>query len=175
VEITMLRKLFVSAALPMLLGCAPLQQAGANDLTPPQSSQIDAVCTAVMGLQPGEKYFADCQDSLMHSATRRNAAETMGAALNACRDKGLPQGSAALSVCMLDQKTNAAPRHIAAQPVSLAAANGALQSSKSYYDVTPAARWQRERYSCAQLGLMPGSGLFGECVASLDGELLPDE
>jgi hypothetical protein len=171
----MLRKLFAFAALPMILSCAPFQQASAeNDLTPQQSAQIDDVCKAVMGLRPGEQHYLDCQDSLMHSMTRKIAAESMGDAADRCRAQGLAQGSAALSVCMLDHQQN--PQRLAAtvQPISLTDASSALQSGKSYYDVTPSTRWQRERYSCAQLGLMPGTGLFGQCVTSLEGEMLPD-
>jgi hypothetical protein len=175
-ERPMLRKFFAFAALPMVLSCAPFQQASAeNDLTPQQSSQINDVCKAVMGLRPGEQYYADCQDSLMHSMTRLMAAQGMGDAAEQCRAQGLAQGSAALSVCMLDHQNNTQRRTATIQPVNITQDSAALQSGKSYYDVTPSTRWQRERYSCAQLGLMPGSGLFGECVASLDGEMQPDE
>ena len=64
--------------------------------------------------------------------------------------------------------------HVEAQPVDLASADNVLKSGKSYYNVTPGVQWQRERYSCAQLGLVPNSGLFGTCVASLAGELSPN-
>jgi hypothetical protein len=173
----MLSKFFAFAALPMVLSCGPFQQVKAdNSLTPEQSSLIDATCTNVMGLRNGESYFFDCQDSLANSLARKIAAESMGVAGGTCREKGLAEGSAALSVCMLDEESKAASqRNVTAQPVSLAYANGPLENGKSYYGVTPTVRWHRERYSCAQLGLMPNSGLFGECVASLEGELLSDD
>jgi hypothetical protein len=173
----MLRKLLPFMALPMVLSCAPFQQAAAdNGLAPEQSSLIDATCTNVMGLRKGEAYFADCQDSLTHSMVRKVSAEIMAVADNTCRDRGLAEGSAAKSVCMLDEESRAISQRTTTpvQPVSLAYASGPLESGKSYYGVTPTVRWHRERYSCAQLGLMPNSALFGECVASLEGELLPD-
>jgi len=82
-----------------------------------------------------------------------------------------------LSACILNEENAQASRQTSAasQPVKLEYADASIQSGKSYYDVTPTIHWNRERYSCAQLGLMPGSGLFGECVASLDGALLPDQ
>ncbi len=174
----MLRKLLPFMALPMILSCAPFQQAAAdNGLAPEQSSLIDATCTNVMGLRKGESYFADCQDSLTQSMVRKISAETMAVAGDTCRGRGLAEGSAAMAVCMLDEESRAKSQRITApaQPVSLAYANGPLESGKSYFGVPPTVRWHRERYSCAQLGLMPNSGLFGECVASLEGELLPDD
>ncbi len=47
------------------------------------------------------------------------------------------------------------------------------EAGKSFYDVAPTVRWNRERYACAQLGLVPGQRAFGQCVASLDGAFLP--
>ena len=127
-------------------------------------------CTAVMGFRgQAEQYYADCQDSLMHSVTRKGSPpKPWGAAAHVrAATRELPQGAPPpFSVCMLvDQPTNqcSRPRHIAAsagQPCL--PPSGALQGGKSYYSVTPAVQWQRERYSCAQLGLAPNSGLFGD-------------
>jgi len=41
----------------------------------------------------------------------------------------------------------------------------------SYSESTAAERRRKEEYSCAQLGLLPGSPGFGQCVAELDGSL----
>ena len=72
----MLRKLLAASfLLPMILGCAPFQQASASPLTPDQSALIDATCTKVMGLRKGEFYFEQCQDSLSHSMARKVAAQ----------------------------------------------------------------------------------------------------
>jgi hypothetical protein len=48
------------------------------------------------------------------------------------------------------------------------------EAGKTFYDVAPSVRFNRERYACAQLGLVPDSAPFGECVESLDGAFLPD-
>jgi hypothetical protein len=167
--------LIVSFVLPMVLSFAPLQQASAIPLTPDQSSLIDATCTKVMGLRKGESYFAECQDSLAHSMARKTAAAASVSAYGTCRSQNLAEGSAAFSVCVLNaQDRMAASVPMQAQPVDLASADNVLENGKSYYSVTPTVQWQRERYSCAQLGLAPNSGLFGTCVASLSGALFPD-
>jgi hypothetical protein len=51
--------LFATAGL-MLVACASSAQAG----TPAQLSSVDATCSRVMGLRPGESYFAACRKSL---------------------------------------------------------------------------------------------------------------
>lgn len=167
----MVRPLFAAALLPLLMGCATFAQA--NDLgsrTPDEMSLIDSTCTRVMGLHQGESYYAECQDSLAHSLARRDAAYAMSAAGEACDRQGLKPGSSAFATCMLDrQRAGSAP---ALQPAAFAAE--ATQPGVSYYSVTPSVQFQRKRYACAQLGLTPNSGLFGECVASLEGALLPD-
>ena len=172
----MLRNLIAtSLLLPMTFACAPFQQASASPLTPDQSALIDATCTKVMGLKKGEYYFEQCQDSLSHSMARKVAAEASVTAYDICRNRGLAEGSSAFSVCVLNGQDNATnSTRVELQPIDLASAADVLKSGKSYYGVTPSVQWQRYRYSCAQLGLVPNSGLFGTCVASLAGELSPN-
>jgi hypothetical protein len=175
-ELPMLRRFALFAALPMVLSCAPFQQASANNgLNADQSSLVDAACTNVMGLRPGESYFANCRETLARSLDRKSAAAATVMAAADCRND--PVGSPAMSVCMLDEesKTGAGQAAAVSQPVNLAYAADTLKSGRSFYDVTPSVRWNRERYSCAQLGLMPNSGLFMQCVAGLEGAFLPDE
>jgi hypothetical protein len=170
-ETPMLRPLIAAAVLPLLMGCASF--AHADDLgtrSPQEMSLIDGTCTKVMGLHRGESYFAECQDSLAHSLVRRDNAYAMAAADDACSHQGLKPGSSDFATCMLDrQPAVAAP---ALQPVALT--SDAVEPGRSYYSVAPSVQFQRKRYACAQLGLTPNGGLFGECVASLQGALLSD-
>jgi hypothetical protein len=154
------------------MGCAVIAQADdLNDMSPAELSLIDATCTNVMGFRNHDAYFLACQDSLSHSLARRDAAYRMMASDDACSHQGLKPGSAALATCMLegDHAASAPP---APQPVAFS--TEATEAGRSYYDVNNGVKFQRERYSCAQLGLMPNGGLFGQCVASLEGALLPD-
>lgn len=167
----MLRISLAIAALPMLMGCAVMAQA--QDLekrTPQEVALIDGTCTKVMGLRKGEAFYADCQDSLAHTLAHRDEAYAMAASGDDCRQRGLAPGSAALATCMLENEGHGAAPML--QPAAYSP--DAIQAGKSYYNVTPSVQFQRKRYACAQLGLTPNGGLFGECVASLQGELLSD-
>lgn len=164
--------LATTTALPLLMGCSVIAQADdLNNMSPAQLSLIDATCTHVMGFRQHDAYYLACQDSLSHSLARRDAAYRMVASDDACNRQGLKPGSAAQATCMLDGEHMAATAPVP-QPVVFS--TEATEAGKSYYDVTNGVKFQRERYSCAQLGLMPNSGLFGQCVAGLEGALLPD-
>jgi hypothetical protein len=73
---------------------------------------------------------------------------------------------------MLDRQSR--PVTAAARNVSLAYDTSAPENTKGYFDVNNTVHWRREQYSCAQLGLTPGTGAFGQCVASLDAAMLPN-
>lgn len=172
----MLRNILAAATLlTITMGCAPFSQADELSMTPDQASLIDATCSNVMGLRKGEFYFGECKDSLAHSLARKVAAEASSRSYADCRHQGLPEGSAALSSCILNSEQPSMRRVSAApQAVPVSFAGVSIESGKSYYSITPSVQWQRKRYACAQLGLMPNGGLFGECVASLEGALLPN-
>jgi len=157
--------------MPLMMGCAVFAQA--QDLGGRSSQEralIDATCTNVMGLHRGEAYFAGCQDSLAHSLARKDAAYAMAGVDEACDRQGLKPGTSAFATCMLDhQGGGAAP---VLQPAAFN--ESAVEAGKSYYSVAPSVQWQRKRYACAQIGLTPERGLFGECVTSLEGALLSD-
>lgn len=167
----MLRPLIAAAAMmPLLMGCAALAQAQDRDgRTPEEMALVNATCTKVMGLRKGEEFYLDCRDSLSHSLARRDAAYEMAANDAACRRLGLSPGSAALATCVLDHQPTAANAPLL-QPVAL---SEAIQPGRSYYSVMPDVQTARRRHACAQLGLMPSSGLFGECVGDLDHALQP--
>jgi hypothetical protein len=168
----MLRPILTAfVVMPVLMGCAIIAQAqDLQNRSPDELALINNTCTTVMGLRKGETYWADCQDSLSHSVARRDAVYAMAASDEICSRQGLKPGSAAFATCMLDNKPAASPPSL--HPVAFT--SEAIQPGKSYYDLTPSAQFQRKRYACAQLGLTPGGGLFGECVSSLEGALLPD-
>ena len=169
----MLRTVLATAAvIPLLMGCTVFAQAeDLNNMSPQQLSLIDTTCNTVMGLHHRDAYFLACEDSLSHSMARRDAAFRMVQGEDACDRQGLKPGSAALASCMLDSEQAGASAPV---PQPVAFTDASTEAGKSYYDVTNGVKFQRERYSCAQLGLMPNSGLFGQCVASLEGALLPD-
>lgn len=124
----MLRELLaVTSLLIVYVPCARADASAAPDrLTP-----VDRICAQVMGLRPGETYFAACQESL---------------------SEALPVGVRPVAVVL--------------------EAGDDIKAGKSFYEVSPSVRWNRERDACAQIGLRPGSAVFHQCTAGLDGAFL---
>ncbi len=127
-----------------------------------------------MGLAHSGVYRDECRDSLSQSLARKIAAEGMAGAYNDCGRQGLSEGSAAFSACMLDRQSQSRPRAAMTPSNSLAYDMNAPENAKGYFDVNNTVHWRREQYACAQLGLTPGTGAFGQCLAGLEGALLPD-
>jgi len=166
----MFRKILAFAIMtPMLLACAPFAQAGIQSISPEQVSLVDTTCMQVMGLRQGEYYFAMCRESLANTLAARKEGRDMAAAYKDCRQRGLTDGTAALSTCMLDSNVTAST----SKPMTVAyTASPAAEPGKSFYSVPPRVQFLRERYSCAQLGLLPGSAAFHQCVANLVGAMM---
>jgi hypothetical protein len=172
-----MRTKIASAALfiPLLAACAS-SGASAASLTSSDVSLVNAACTEIMGLRSGESYYQMCQESLGNSLAGKIGGEQTVRSTEECRQQGLSEGSAAFSACVLDKQNT---EHVSAntsslQPVHLSYPRDELRSGESYYNVPNAVHWKREQYSCAQLGLTPGSGAFQHCVVSLDAALFPD-
>lgn len=167
----MLWRLLAGFALaPILFACAPFEQADIQSMSPQQVSLVEATCTQVMGLRKGEYYYSMCRESLANALAAEKSGQDMIAAYKVCRQRGLKEGSATFSTCMLDSGASAP----APQPITIAyTPSPATRPGKSFYSVPPHVQFLREQYSCAQLGLVPGSGPFGECVAGLQGALQP--
>lgn len=161
--------LVIALSLPVLMACMPAF--GADPvLAPQQVALVQQTCDKVMGLKNGGEYRSLCQDSLSQSLARKLAAEESARGYDTCRSEGLHD--AALATCMLDRPNRAAA--VSTQPVSLAYDVDAPENAKSYFDVTPSEAWRREQYSCAQLGLIPGSNAFQQCAVGLEAALFPD-
>ena len=170
----MVRK-FLTVALitPLMVACAPFAASSAPVLSPEQASLVQMTCDRVMGLAHGGVYRDECRESLSETLARKVEAEGMAGPYVDCRRQGLAEGSAAFSTGVLDHPSHAVAA--AAQPASLSYNAAAPENAKGYFDVSNSVHWRREQYSCAQLGLMPGTGSFGQCVASLDAALAPNQ
>ena len=160
----MLQKILACATfMPMLLACAPFAQADMQSMSPQQVSLVDSTCTGAMGLRQGEYYFALCRESLAQALTAKAEGQEMTAAYRDCRRREPQDGTAALSTCMLDTSARET------RPVAVADAGlSAAEPATSFYHMPPRMRIRHERYACAQLGLLPGSGAFSECFADLN-------
>ncbi len=85
---------------------------------------------------------------------------------------GLKRGETQFAGCR-ESLSQALAAKSESQPVATAYASDDTEAGKSFYAVPPSVRWNRERYSCARLGLLPGSTPFGQCVASLEDAFMP--
>jgi hypothetical protein len=157
---------------PFILACAPFTASSTPALTPEQASLVQATCDQVMGLAHSGIYRDECRDSLSQSLARKAEAEAMVGAYADCSRQKFSEGSAAFSACMLDRQSQ--PRAVVVRTASLVYDVNAPENAKGYFDVNNTIHWRREQYSCAQLGLTPGTGAFGQCVASLDAALMPN-
>lgn len=168
----MLRNILVCFALaPALLACAPVGQTDIQAMSPQQASLVDTTCMRVMGLEQGQYQFALCRESLATTLAARKEGQDMVAAYKDCRQRGLADGTAAFSTCMLQSNAPAS----APQPVEVSyTGTPDTEPGKSFFSIPPRVQFQRERYACAQLGLLPGSGIFGHCVANLQIAMLPE-
>ncbi len=169
----MARKALITAIfVPLAVACAPFAASSAPTLAPEQASLVQTTCDRVMGLAHSGVYRDLCRESLSASLARKAEGQAMAASFTECRHQGLSEGSAAFSTCMLDGQSR--PQAVATQTASLAYDANTPENSKGYFDVNNSVHWRREQYSCAQLGLTPGTGAFGQCVVSLDAVLQPD-
>jgi hypothetical protein len=166
------KDLIVAIFAPLIVACSPFAAFSAPALAPGQVSLVQQTCDRVMGLAQGGLYRELCRESLSQSLARKTEGAAMAASYSDCRHQGLSEGSAAFSTCMLNRQFRS--RASAPQAVSLAYDANAPESTKSYFDVDNMVHWRREQYSCAQLGLTPGTGSFGKCVTNLDGAMLPN-
>jgi len=162
---------------PLIVACAPFAAPPTPTLAPEQTSLVQATCDHVMGLTHSGVYRDLCRESLSQSLARKLEVEALAGSYDDCRHQGLSEGSAAFSTCMLDRQARSpmpVTRTAGLTTASLAYDTNSPENTKGYFDVDNRVHWRREQYSCAQLGLTPGTGAFGQCVADLDASLFPN-
>ena len=162
-----------TGAMLAMLGCGSLAQAaGAAMIWTPHLSPVDITCSKIMGLKPGEAYYAACQEGLSQSLAAQSENRALAAAYEECHQLGLASGSAAFSTCVLDKENAGESASTRALTVADSVSAGA---DKSFYEMSPTVRWNREHYACAQMRLVPGSDDFRLCIDNLDQAFLPSQ
>ena len=167
----MLRKILACAALsPTVIACSPFVQTETR--SPQQETVTDAICVDVMGLWTGEVYYPRCLESVTSILGTMEKRQAMVAGYRVCGQQGLEEGTAAFSFCMSDIMSRAS----APKPLTIAYPGGPdTEPGKRFDDISPGIQLSRERYACGELGLLPGSGPFEDCVASLEDALIPNK
>lgn len=121
--------------------------------------QVQQICSRIVGLAPGEKHFAACEESL--SASLRNLRQGEGISLSrrTCLDEGHRPRTPDFARCELD----AAP----AAEAPLSDGGPVPGGSRSYFVVSRSDAFRRDQMACAQLGIDPAGDAFAECTAGL--------
>jgi hypothetical protein len=165
---------FVTAAavIPMVIACAPFAQAAAQTLSKEQLAFVGQTCSQVLGLEPGQAYFDSCRQALAHALETKIQEQALDWAYQSCRQQGLAPKSAALSTCVIDGQKNAPAA--AERPLRIAYSASQPKAAKSFYQMAPSQRFNRERDACAQLGLEPESTSFAQCMDLFQGAFLTD-
>ena len=168
--------LVFAGALTMAAGAAGAQADHGVRVSPEQSALARATCANVMRIKVGVVPFDGCVESLSNTLYARAQGEILAKSYDDCTRTGHKEGTPEFAGCVLDRKAyhNAQPAEASAARVTgPAAANytESLSAGPSYSESNPEERRRKEEYSCARLGLSPGSSSFGVCVAQLDSAL----
>jgi hypothetical protein len=156
--------------LPSAMACA-LSLAGLGCLfaapataAPARDGAVGRVCAGTLGLDPGEKHYAACVQSLSGSLADLRAGQGMAAARRICLDRGMTPGATDFNECELREAATAPPAQIVDDTAAPAGA-------RSYFETSRQEAWRRDELACARLGFDPAGAAFQSCAADLRGAL----
>src|ERR1700679_75372 len=79
---------------------------------PARDGEVGRICAGTLGLEPGEKHYDACMQSLSDSLANLQAGRSMAAARRTCLARGLAPGAADFDECELST-AHAAPASVA--------------------------------------------------------------
>jgi hypothetical protein len=128
-----------------------------------------------MRLREGLAEFDGCVSSLSDALVGQIQYDRAIIAYRDCGQNGLKRNTPEFSRCVLDQEN----AQLASNTLPKGAVSGldatyikpADANPRDYFEASFDTRHRREQYSCAQLGLQPGSDSFVSCVNKLDMDL----
>ncbi len=131
---------------------------------PGRDGAVGRICAGTLGLDPGEKHYDACVQSLSGSLANLQAGRSMAAARRICVARGLAPGAADFDECELST-AHAAPTTVAIDD------RPAPGGGRSYFTTSRAEAWRRGEFACARLGFDPAGAAFQSCAADLRGAL----
>jgi hypothetical protein len=150
------RALCLSAAAASLALAGPTAASARTD----GAERAAQICAGVVGLAPGEKHFAACEQSLSDSLHNLREGEGYASARRGCLGRGYRPNTAGLAECEL-----------AATPASDPQGPGfdvpVPGGSRSYFLVSRDVAFQRDQLACAKLGFDPAQNAFADCASDL--------
>lgn len=138
-----------------------------------QTALARDTCANVMRIGQGVIPFDACVESLAETLSTPARGEILAKGREDCLAAGHREGTTELATCILDRKAirtaewNQIRSGTTAEHIVVSYAKNQPRRV-SYFESTPMERRRKEEYSCAQLGIIPGSARFGSCVAQLD-------
>jgi len=151
----------LKACAATLVGLTSLAAAPVVSAQPSAQGEVAGICRGVLGLEPGEKHYAACTDSLGRSLQDLDQGRGMAAARRECLARRLAPDTSAFAECEL------AASQEAARPVRDDGATVIPGGTRSYFMISRETAYRRDQLACARLGLDPDQGAFGSCVADL--------
>jgi hypothetical protein len=148
--------LCLSAAATSLALVSPLVASARTD----GPDRVTQICADVVGLAPGEKHFAACEQSLSDSLHNLREGEGYASARRGCLGRGYRPNTAGLAQCELA----ATPARDPQGPAYEARIPG---GSRSYFLVSRDIAFQRDQLACAKLGFDPAQNAFADCASEL--------
>jgi hypothetical protein len=152
--------LWLAAAVASLTLASPM----AATARPDADGQVAQVCASVVGLAPGEKHFAACEQSLADSLHGLREGQGTALARRGCLEQGYRPGTPGLAECELAGAPADAPRG----PDYDGPVPG---GSRSYFLVSRDTAFRRDELACAKLGFDPAQSAFADCASELRGAL----
>lgn len=163
-------------AIWLVAGAADAQADYTIRVSPEQTALAQATCTNVMRIRKGMVPFDACVESLSQTLASKNENKVLTKSYDDCFGAGHKEGTAGFALCVLDRKARndaewdrAASSEVAKPIPDNFKESGPAQIS--YSASNPEERRRKMEYSCAQLGIPPGSPGFSLCVAELDNAL----
>ena len=162
---------------PVLASCAAADVAG--PLAPRQAALVNAVCSNVMQIIPQAPEYGACTTSLSQSLAVKIERQAVARSYEDCRQRNLTAGMSQFANCALDEQENTASlanngkadAGLSGELPDLASLRSTDNGSESFLSqafVSRRQHIQREKDSCAALGLLPGSAPFVSCVSDLE-------
>ena len=146
-----------------LAGLACLLAAPAT-ASPSRDGAVGRVCAGTLGLDPGEKHYAACVQSLSASLADLRAGQGMAVARRECLARGMTPGAADFNECELREADTAPPAQVVDD-------SSAPVGARSYFETSRREAWRRDELACARLGFDPAGAAFQSCAADLRGAL----
>jgi hypothetical protein len=149
-----------------------------QNITPQQVSSVEDICLKTMQLLPAGPEFGGCVSSLAQSLSDKVGRDMIVASYTGCARAGLSSGTPAFADCVLDRRRSSVTGIVHGdastgwQPRPDAgfrwADSNAGDSWSSHAFVSNRVHNRRMEGSCAQLGIVPASSAFRDCVSNLD-------